>query len=253
MNRKEVINWKVFGILLIIGIFHLITALVMSLFLQVAYPGTLHYGSMGDLLTIIVVFFKAVGCAVAIFVGLYLGKSAGLGAPLLEGWVNGEGVRDRVLSVLLISVVCGLSVAVLRYFLDVILFSPFVPSLLMQWRELPFGVVWTIPFEQGIGDEITYRLFWMTIFAWIISKIQKPESNQPTSPGMWAAILIVTCVSIPGTLFWISGPIVRLQLALLTAIGGMVFGWLYWKKGIESALLSHFISSVVLVFFALYI
>lgn len=253
MNQTAVINWKVFGILLIIGIFHLIAALVLSLFLRIGYPGTIPYGSAVDLLTITVVFFKAVGCAVAIFVGLYLGKSVGLGAPLIEGWMNGERIRDQVLSVLPISIVGGISVAVLKYFLDVVLFSPFVSSLLVQWRELPFGLVWTIPFEQGVGDEITYRLFWMTIFVWIISKIQKPENNRPTPPGVWAAILIVTCISIPGTLFWISGPIVGLQLALLTAIGGIVFGWLYWKKGIESALIAHFISSVALVLLALYV
>jgi len=32
----------------------------------------------------------------------------------------------------------------------------------------------------------------------------------------------------------------------LNGIGGMVFGWLYWKKGLEFAIISHFSADIVL-------
>jgi len=32
----------------------------------------------------------------------------------------------------------------------------------------------------------------------------------------------------------------------LNGIGGIIFGWLYWKKGLESAMISHFSADIVL-------
>jgi membrane protease YdiL (CAAX protease family) len=32
----------------------------------------------------------------------------------------------------------------------------------------------------------------------------------------------------------------------LNAVGGLVFGWLYWKRGIEMAMLGHFSADIVL-------
>jgi len=33
-------------------------------------------------------------------------------------------------------------------------------------------------------------------------------------------------------------------------IGGIVFGWLYWKKGLESAFIAHIFTHIVLLFFS---
>ncbi len=252
MNQNSVINWRVFCILLIIGIVHLLFALVFTIIFRVTYVRTVPFEFMVDVLPALLVLAHAVGYTIAIVVGLYLGRVVGLGAPLLESWMNGEEIGDRAVSFLKITFALGSCVAVVKFVLDRFLFSQFVPSLLMQWKQIPFGLRWIIPFEQGIGDEITFRLFWMTILVWIIYKIQKPESAQPTPKGVWTAILIATIFSIPGILFWSSGLVIKLQLVVLTAVGGIVFGWLYWRKGIESAILAHFISSVVLVLLSLY-
>jgi len=43
------------------------------------------------------------------------------------------------------------------------------------------------------------------------------------------------------------------SMALLTyilignTIGGLIFGWLYWKKGLESAFLAHILTHVIMV------
>ena len=33
---------------------------------------------------------------------------------------------------------------------------------------------------------------------------------------------------------------------LLNGIGGIVFGWLYWKRGLLAAMLAHFSADIVL-------
>ena len=36
------------------------------------------------------------------------------------------------------------------------------------------------------------------------------------------------------------------------SIGGLIFGWLYWKKGLESAMIGHMLTHVVMVCFESY-
>jgi len=32
----------------------------------------------------------------------------------------------------------------------------------------------------------------------------------------------------------------------LNGLGGLAFGWLYWKQGLESAMIAHFSADIVL-------
>lgn len=40
--------------------------------------------------------------------------------------------------------------------------------------------------------------------------------------------------------------IVIMRAILLNGLGGIIFGWLYWKKGLESAMIAHFSADIVL-------
>ncbi|PKL71234.1 MAG: CPBP family intramembrane metalloprotease, partial [Methanobacteriales archaeon HGW-Methanobacteriales-2] len=41
-------------------------------------------------------------------------------------------------------------------------------------------------------------------------------------------------------------PMVIARAIVLNGIGAIIFGWLYWKKGLESAMISHFSADIVL-------
>ena len=45
---------------------------------------------------------------------------------------------------------------------------------------------------------------------------------------------------------WGLSGIVVVRTVALNAIGALVFGWLYWKRGIEMAMLGHFSADIVL-------
>jgi membrane protease YdiL (CAAX protease family) len=40
--------------------------------------------------------------------------------------------------------------------------------------------------------------------------------------------------------------IVVVRAIALNGVGGIIFGWLYWKKGLESAMIAHFSADIVL-------
>ena len=41
-------------------------------------------------------------------------------------------------------------------------------------------------------------------------------------------------------------PLVITRALLLNGLGGIVFGWLYWKRGLLAAMLAHFSADIVL-------
>ena len=41
-------------------------------------------------------------------------------------------------------------------------------------------------------------------------------------------------------------PLLIARALVLNGIGGIVFGWLYWKRGLLAAMLAHFSADIVL-------
>ena len=45
---------------------------------------------------------------------------------------------------------------------------------------------------------------------------------------------------------WGLSPIVVFRTIILNAVAALAFGWLYWRRGIEMAMLGHFSADIVL-------
>jgi len=68
---------------------------------------------------------------------------------------------------------------------------------------------------------------------------------------MWLAIVLAAVIFGAGHLPAVMSltaltPLVIVRTIVLNAVGGIIFGWLYWKKGLESAMISHFSADIVL-------
>ena len=106
-------------------------------------------------------------------------------------------------------------------------------------------------FYGGINEEILLRLFLMTLIVWIFFKIKKTKEGTPTNVSVWLAIVIAAVIFGIGHLPAVMSltaltPLVIIRTIVLNAAGGIIFGWLYWKKGLESAMISHFSADIVL-------
>jgi membrane protease YdiL (CAAX protease family) len=114
--------------------------------------------------------------------------------------------------------------------------------------ELP--VWWTgilAGFAAGIGEELLMRFLLMTLLTLLLSKLIR----LPRDIAVWSSIVIVALVfgllHLPATMEVVDlSTLVVFRALLLNGIGGIVFGWLYWKKGLEYAMLTHFCANVVL-------
>jgi len=123
---KQLINWKLFCILLGASVFGVIAVLPYTLTLQAnllkELPIPLH------ILLSIQLIQNTVMLAIFIFIGLYFARKVGLGAPILEGWLEGKKVNTHLKSILSILVGLGVLVGIIIIAID-FLFSVFVEPI----------------------------------------------------------------------------------------------------------------------------
>ena len=239
------INWKLFVVLLIAS---LITTLMVLPYTLAISPGLAEiftpFVLIAQLIQTLVIF------SIAIFIGLSLYKRVGFNLPILEDWLEGKEVGNYLKSILGISIGLGILSGVLIILLS-FLFTPV--SSIFQNAEIsvPLWKGFLASFYGGIGEEILLRLFLMTLVVWIIFKIKKTADGKPTDIGIWLAIIISAVIfglghlPITCTLTSIT-PLIIVRAVLLNGVGGIIFGWLYWKKGLESAMIGHFSADIVL-------
>lgn len=182
--------------------------------------------------------------------GLRMGHRVGLGAPLLQHWINRQPLEGKALRPLQ-AIAIGIAVA-----LAVLALSGLIDPLLPEMRNPPAeadaaksalnGLL--ASFYGGIVEELQLRLFLMTLLVWLVARLRK---SMPPPAVYWAAIVIAALLFGAGHLpvantIWGLDAIVVLRTLLLNAIAGLAFGWLYWKRGLEMAIVAHFSADIVL-------
>jgi membrane protease YdiL (CAAX protease family) len=186
----------------------------------------------------------------AVGIGLFLATRTGLGAPLLRGYFAGERVGLKFRSYILPSAMLALFATMLVTALDRLYFLPHMPrfssaiSQISSWK----GIL--VSLYGGVTEEILTRLFLVTLLAWILSWFQRTEEGKPTPAAMWIAIVTSAVIfglgHLPATLA--STPFSMIVLAravLLNGIYGTLFGYLYWKRGLEASMIAHFTSDLL--------
>lgn len=244
---KNSINWKVFFILLTASIFGLIAVIPYTLTIQANLlkniPIPLHI-----LLPLQLINNTAI-LAALILIGLNLARKVGLNLPILEGWSEGKEVKTYLKSILGISILSGMLAATLIIGIDHIflIFGGPISNISPPpiWQRL------LASFYGGINEEIMMRLFLMTSLVWLFCKLKRTKENKPTTLNIWLAILISSILfgighlPLASTLTELTPSLIA-RTILLNSIGGIIFGWLYWKKGLESAMISHFSADITL-------
>jgi len=197
-------------------------------------------------------------CALLAWAGLRMGHRVGLRAPLLQRWVNRHGdagLRDRApWQAIALGIAAGVALLVLSRVLDPLL----LPQTQVEMTDIAgarsalYGLL--ASFYGGIVEEVQLRLFLMTLVAWGATWLTRRRAgfDGTLSPRIaWMAILVAALLFGLGHLpaaamVWGLDAGVVFRTLLLNGIGGVVFGWLFWKRGFEMAVLAHFAADLVL-------
>lgn len=187
--------------------------------------------------------------SITIFLGLYLIKKTHFHLPFLEALTAHKDYKKVVNDILFLSVVLGIITALIIYVTDQI-FTVQGAAISTSQNLAPAWQKLLAAFYGGITEEILMRLFLMTLFIWISMKItRKNKPNQtPIIISIFLAAVIFGLGHLPITASLTKiTPLIITRAIVLNGIGGVVFGWLFWKKGLEAAIIAHFTADIFLL------
>jgi membrane protease YdiL (CAAX protease family) len=188
---------------------------------------------------------------VAAWSGLKLGRGLGLGAPYLEAWLTGRPRRlgRRAVGAYAIS---GLGAAAVVSAVDGLLFRDVVEEFRRRgiqppsaWRGLLAATY------AGVAEEVLVRLGMQTALAAatrrLIGESHTPPGASTMLPAIAGSSLAFGLGHLPTTRsLGLRGRAVVTRTLTLNAIPGVVFGTLYWRRGLEASMIAHLATALTL-------
>lgn len=187
---------------------------------------------------ILLLFANVIGCLIAPRVGLisFLYEKAAFETPILP----------RLKPQLILALTLGLIFAIVVMALDAV-FMPFMgeeftgikAQELNLFAQLGMGLLY-----GGITEELLLRWGFMSLLVWLGWKLLCWSSYIPPKSVVWAAIFLSAILFGIGHLPAMAAmvpltAIIVIRTIFLNAIGGIVFGWLYWRYSLEAAMVAH--------------
>lgn len=234
---------RIFLTIFLLGLFGVITLAISITFLIPSLVASLGDEAPPPPPNIVIVLAMTVQLgiliALATWAGLTLSKRMNTNVtPILT-----HGISDKRL---LLGLVSGVSAGLAMLIVHQLIFFPVTGIPVNVSAEMPILIgLASVFLYGGFTEEILMRLGLMTLLLWLGSKIQNDENNAPTTAIFWIVNGIVTVLfgllHIPSAVVILDidpTPIVVAQALVLNSVG-LLFGWLYWRKGIETAFAAH--------------
>lgn len=184
------------------------------------------------------------------FLGLRSRALTGLDSPLVRAWFGGVTDPAAFNKRLALAGLLGLAVGGAVFFTDRV-FSGLMPA---PYSALPSIALWKrllAAFYGGVTEECLTRLFLMSGIVWLCLKFAPPQSAPDRVWPFWLGIALAALFFAVGHLpaaakIWPLTPVVVARTVALNSVGGLFFGWLYWRRGFESAVVAHFCADLIL-------
>ncbi len=186
--------------------------------------------------TILLAIGVAIGVRLAPALGLrsYLDERVAFGAPILRR------LTADLPKALSLGVVGGIVLILLDLgFQPLLDAGPGAVTEGRDWRTTLLGLLY-----GGITEELLMRWGLMSLLAWLGWRIAGRRGERPGDTVMWAAVLIAAVLFGVGHLPALAAttpltPLLIVRTVGLNAIGGVLFGWLFWRRSLEAAMVAH--------------
>ena len=179
----------------------------------------------------------ALAVGVATLAGWAMGSRLGFGAPFVEAWLRGErpDVRPLARAGAQGAVLALAAVAVLLAMSNTEAPAGAEASVLPWWSGIAFALY------GGAAEELMFRFGLMSGIAWVIAQLRPLVHSWKAAPdeamAAWGGIVISAILF--GLAHAGMGPGGLLVQASFRMAAGLLFGWLYWRQGIEAAIAAH--------------
>ena len=228
------------------GVFGIVAAIPYSLTVQGL---TLKASGRLPVIILLQVIQATILVVIAVAVGLLLGSRMGLGAPLIEKSLAGESIWETLKGILGPSMMFGAIISLIITAFEKAIFAPRMPKL----SRRPVVPIWQAVLAclyGGITEELLMRLGLLTVLAWLFGNISYTAQGFPSDAAICTAIMFTAIAfglgHLPATAALVPlTPVVVIRALALNSLAGLVFGYLYWTQGLESAIFAHFTVDIV--------
>jgi Type II CAAX prenyl endopeptidase Rce1-like len=189
--------------------------------------------------------FLATGVLIAIAAaaGAWFAPRTGLATPVIDAALTRRPFIARARSIAVLATLVGVVTAVAIVALDVVVFAPLVP----ETKALPARPLWTgalAALYGALAEETLWRYGAMSVLSWLFAHVVRGRS------AYWSAILGASVVfglaHLPATEGFLPlTPLLAIRTTVLVGGAGVAFGWLYWRRGLEAAMVGHGVASVI--------
>lgn len=189
--------------------------------------------------------------ALAVAIGTLLAHRVGLRSLIAEKVRTGAAIWPQLRPQLVAAFMVGLIFSAAVLGLDALL-NPFAgtelantastgetPTLGALLTQLTLGILY-----GGITEELLLRWGVMTLLAWLGWRLVQRGRGAPHPALIWTAIVLAALLFGLGHLPAMASlvaltPLIIFRTVLLNALGGLIFGWLYWRRSLEVAMVAH--------------
>jgi hypothetical protein len=249
-TAREPLNWRLFLALWLAGTVAALPLIPVTVVLGEAGVGARAISWQSA--TTVILLASFVIFSAAIYVGLRTGRRFGLGAPLIAAWLAGEPMVDagkRLATGAGAGTILGLVGVVLASAMVGDAATPAMPAddVVPLW----IGVAQAL--SAGVGEELLFRLGLMSVLVAFVRRVLPGDDDSAFDSVMWtalslAAVIFAAVHGAPGGGAEDASQLVTEPMQLLRLTSGGLFGWLFWKHGLEAAMAAHFTYDVVLFY-----
>jgi membrane protease YdiL (CAAX protease family) len=220
-----------------------ITAMVLPQLLgqlQLPLPASLWVLTLAGLVQ------SALLLAVAVWAGVRLTPSVGLRAPAFEAVVSHRPIRPALRPQLLPGLVAGVLGGIW-------LFAAFryAPATVAQLQDRFAIPIVARVLYGGITEELLLRWGLMTALVWLAWRFLQQRHGPVRAGLVWLAIAVSALMfgagHLPAASVLLGGldvAVVAFVISVNTAFG-LLFGYVFWRHGLESAMIAHALAHAV--------
>ncbi|MEK4564140.1 CPBP family intramembrane glutamic endopeptidase [Alkalihalobacillus sp. FSL R5-0424] len=195
---------------------------------------------------------------IGLTIGHFLAEKTGFSSIVYERDRYGKPFISRFKAILPSAIGFGVLAGITILVVDFLLL-PYLPKELgasSDEMSISFIDLGTRFLYGGVAEELMLRFGVMTLLVFLMWKIFQRRKTKPSPAIVWIGIILSALLFGLGHYGATAAltemtPIIFLRMIFLNGFGGLIFGWLYWRKGLEAAMIAHIFTHVVFVFVSL--
>lgn len=251
---KSMSSAQTFGALFGLGLVGILALLFTIILLDPGYATQAEQlGLSVEVLAITTAIQSVVMLAVSVLVGLYVAPRLGFQSHLVTWAAEGTPVLSDIRSELRLALGGGITVAV------ILVVSNWVAPGSGSTQEMTVELlVRSLPVRLlygGITEELLLRWGVMSLVAYALWRLSGQRRRDPRPAVVWVAIVVAAILfgvlHLPAAIS-VYGPLTLEIVGFIVgfnALGGIVFGWLFWQESLEAAMIAHALAHFLAVSF----